>query len=250
MNTAFVFSAAQADTVRGIAREIIETGASHIETLRGIFGDIAKPEPADYTTVFEAFSDEYVKLISPKYRSNAKYEGKSEEQLEAMAKQAARSKFSSVYAAAGYEPQRNRASAAVAAVATVSAPTVATKAPDADNGKDAALMLKAFIDALAAKKGKGKDQAAAHATALILLAKHIGSLIPMARQADTVAAMYATAEAAAEAAAEAKAADDARVLALAEEMVRERLAAMAGGGAVAAAMVSAASKPARKRKAG
>jgi hypothetical protein len=232
MNTAFVFSAAQADTVRGIAREIIETGASHIETLRGIFGDIAKPEPADYTTVFEAFSDEYVKLIASKYRSNAKYEGKTEEQLEAMAKQAARSKFSSVYLAAGYEPQRkSAASAAVAAVVTVSAPTVATKAPDADNGKDAALMLKAFIDALAAKKGKGKDQVAAHATALILLAKHIGSLIPLARQADAVASMYATAEAKAAEAAEAKAADEARF----EAEVRKRLAAM---------------KPARKRKAG
>jgi hypothetical protein len=232
MNTAFVFSAAQADTVRGIAREIIETGASHIETLRGIFGDIAKPEPADYTTVFEAFSDEYVKLIAPKYRSNAKYEGKTEEQLEAMAKQAARSKFSSVYLAAGYEPQRkSAASAAVAAVATVSAPTVATKAPDADNGKDAALMLKAFIDALAAKKGKGKDQVAAHATALILLAKHVSTLIPMARQADTVAAMFAAAEAKAAEVAEAKAADEARF----EAEVRKRLAAM---------------KPARKRKAG
>lgn len=238
MVTEFVFTSAQADDIRGMAREIIETGESHAERIRRTFGDIAKPAPEDYSIVLDTFMDEYVKLISPKYRTKPKYKGKTEEQLEAMAKQAARSKFTSVYLAAGYEPQRNRAAAAddaVAAVATVSAPTVATKAPAADNGKDAALMLKAFIDALAAKKGKGKDQSAAHAAALILLAKHVGSLVSMARQADTVAAMYSAAADAAAEAAEAKAADDARVLALAEEMMRERLAAM---------------KPARKRKAG
>jgi hypothetical protein len=111
--------------------------------------------------------------------------------------------------------------------------------------KDAAEVIRAFVDALLTKKSKEAARIEADALALISMARNVATLPAMSARADTVAAMVSAMEATVDelitkrmAEEAAKAADDARVLALAEAMVRERLAT-----------VRAASKPARKRRA-
>lgn len=119
--------------------------------------------------------------------------------------------------------------------------------------RDAALVVKAFIDALVTKKGKDAAEAAADGAALLAMARQVEALPSLALQADTAAAMMASmqvaAEEAAAAAAEAAAKEAAREAEI-ERIVQARIAALTGGGAIGAALATAATGKGRKRKAG
>lgn len=114
--------------------------------------------------------------------------------------------------------------------------------------RDAALVVKAFVDALATKKGKDAAEAAADGAALLAMARQVEALPTLASRADTVAFMYAEAQVAAEeaaaAATEAAAAEAARQAEI-ERIVQARIAELTGGGAIGAAVAGG-----RKRKAG
>ena len=213
------------------------------DAIRRAFGE-TRPDKATFEALRDAFVSAYMPKALDAHRSpdgsyRDAYAGLTKEARIARATNAGRSYFGDRVREVYGATQR---AARTPSGETATGPTA----------KDAAEVIRAFVDALLTKKSKEAARIEADALALISMARNVASLPAMSARADTVAGLYAAAQAAADAAADearkvaaAKAADEARI----EALVRERLAAMAATGPVAAAMVQAASKPARKRRA-
>jgi hypothetical protein len=245
-NNQTMTATAAADLMRTVGALAGESMVTHVkvrEAIRRAFGE-QRPDKATYDALRDAFVGAYRPKALDAHRSpdggyRDAYANLTKEARNALADKAGRSYFNDRVREVYGATQR---AARTPSGETATGPTA----------KDSAELLRAFIDALLTKKGKESARIEADALTLHAMARNVLSLPGMARQADTVAAMYATAQVAADAAAdearkvaEAQAADEARI----EALVRERLAAMAATGPVAAAMVEAAAKPTRKRRA-
>lgn len=211
--------------------------------IRRVFGETKPPKES-----FEAYRDAFVAGYIPKaldahrapdgsYRDA--YVGLTEEARRERAMKAGRSYFGDrvreIYGATQRAPRAGGSQGG----------------DDEMTPRDAALVVKAFVDAMVTKKGKDAAEAADDAADLLAMARQVASLGAMARRADTaaamVAAMQATVEAAEAARAEAAAAaaaEEARI----EALVQARISALTGGGTVGAALATAATGKGRKRK--
>jgi hypothetical protein len=229
---------AAADLMREVGALAGESMTTHVTVraaIRQAFGD-ARPDKATYDALRDAFVGAYRPKALDAHRSidgsgyRDAYAGLTKEARNALADKAGRSYFNDRVREVYGATQR---AARAPTGETATGPTA----------KDSAELLRAFIDALLTKKSKEVARIEADALALISMARNVTALPAMSARADTVAAMYATAQVAADAAAAkaaeaaaAKAADEARIEALVRERLRE-------------AMVQAASKPTRKRRA-
>lgn len=210
--------------------------------IRRVFGE-TKPEKETYEALRDAFVAGYIPKALDAHRApdgtyKDAYIGLTDEARRERAMKAGRSYFGDrvreIYGATQRTPR-------------------AGGSQDADemSPRDAAMMIKAFIDAMVTRKGKDAAEAAADGAALLAMARQVEALPALASRADTVAFMYAevqiAAEEAEEARAEAAAAEAAREAEI-ERIVQARIAALTGGGTVGAALATAATGKGRKRK--
>ena len=162
----------EAAAAAGEAMAACDIGA-HIATedavagLRRALGDNELPSKELYDAVAKIAKGVYEDKIKPKYE-RPKFADKTAEQKVKLAKNAANVAFHRAYKAAGYKPR------------VVKTP----KKKSAGNGKletskDALVILRAYLDALAAKKD---------AETLIRLARHVEALPALALQAEAAAA--------------------------------------------------------------
>lgn len=231
-----------------MAGETVRAQVSVRAAIRRVFGE-TKPSKEDY----DAMKDWFVKEYTPKALAAHKnddgsyrdaYAGLTEEERDKLARKAGASYYNDrvreIYGATQRAPRAGGSQGG----------------DDEMTPRDAALVVKAFVDAMVTKKGKDAAEAADDAADLLAMARQVASLGAMARRADTAAAMVAamqatvkSAEAARAEAARAEAARQAEIEAIVAARLAERLAEVTGGGTVGAAVAKAAIGG-RRRKAG
>jgi len=225
-----------------IAGETVRAQVTVRAAIRQVFGE-TKPSKED----FDAMKGWFVQTYTPKALAAHKNDDGSYRDAYAGLTQEARIALARK-AGASYYGDRVREVYG----ATQRAPRAGGSLPaDGPTARDSAEVLRALIDALVTKKGKEAARIEADSLALHAMARQVDALPSLALRADTLVAMMTKitlaveeAETARATAAAAAAAREAEI----EAIVAQRMAALAGGGTVGAALATAATGKGRKRK--